>query len=191
MLLAEDWSGFANERKNLRVTWPQGDQRSSYWLQLPYTYSIRLLVTSFTLDWLFSQYFYYVLIIAGDSSNYKTSDSGTNLSMIGYSPIAMITVLILGFTLLLVLIINGLRRYKPGIPLAGSCSAAISAACQRPEADVNAAVLLVMWGSFLGTRGRIGHCCFTSFDVLRPAEGRLYADRDAVRDDAFTRNTTF
>lgn len=42
MLLADEWSGHAKERKTLRVTSPIGQQRSTYRLQLPYKYSIPL-----------------------------------------------------------------------------------------------------------------------------------------------------
>ena len=33
------------------------------------------------------------------------------------------------------------------MPIAGPCSAAISAACHRPEEDVDAATKPVMWGT--------------------------------------------
>lgn len=51
------------------------------------------------------------------------------ISGFGYSPIAVITVISFGVLLLVVVIANGFRRYRKGMPLAGSCSAAISAAC--------------------------------------------------------------
>ena len=65
------------------------------------------------------------------------------------------------------------------MPLARSCSAAISAAFHRPEEDVNAALLPVSWGA-VSTDGPIVHCCFTSFEVSPPVEGELYANRDAI-----------
>lgn len=40
MLGAQEWSRFARHRKPLRVTSPEGKQRSTYYLQLPYTYAI-------------------------------------------------------------------------------------------------------------------------------------------------------
>ena len=43
MLLMEEWSGFAHERKALRVSWPVGVQRSTFWLQLPYKYAFPLI----------------------------------------------------------------------------------------------------------------------------------------------------
>jgi len=40
-----EWAGYANgERKGLRITWPRGQQRSTYYLQLPYIYGIPLTI---------------------------------------------------------------------------------------------------------------------------------------------------
>ena len=40
MLGVHEWSRFARFRKSLRVTAPEGSQRSTYYLQLPYTYAL-------------------------------------------------------------------------------------------------------------------------------------------------------
>ena len=175
MLLAEEWSGFAHQRKTLRVTCPVGKQRSTYWLQLPYLYGIPLLVMSGILHWLVSQSIFLVRVAVEDNEGYVEDI----LSTCGFSPIAIITVIPLGVLVLLVAIANGFRKYKDGMPLAGNCSAAISAACHRPIEDADAAVLPVLWGA-VKTEGRIGHCCFTSFDVSAPVEGEPYAARDAM-----------
>ena len=55
MLPADEWSRFAHQRKSLRVTSPTGPQRSTYYLHLPYLYSIPLLILSGALHWLVSQ----------------------------------------------------------------------------------------------------------------------------------------
>lgn len=46
MCLAHEYSNYSIRRKSLRVTSPHGDQRSTYWLNLPYIYSIPLLAIS-------------------------------------------------------------------------------------------------------------------------------------------------
>jgi len=43
MFMAKEWMEFAIRRKPLRVSQPTGQQRSSYWLQLPYRYSLPLM----------------------------------------------------------------------------------------------------------------------------------------------------
>lgn len=171
MLVAKEWTGFAHQRKTLRVTCPVGTQRSTYWLQLPYTYGIALLVTSATLHWLVSQSILLQLfeITHTEENSFKT------LSSCGYSPIAIITAIPLGSILVLIVLLNGCRRYKSNMPLAGSCNAAISAACHRPQGDTEAAVLPLLWGA-VSSENRIGHRFFTSFEVSPPVEGMAYAN---------------
>ena len=84
----------------------------------------------------------------------------------------------------------GFRKYRPGIPLVGSCSAAISAACHPPQGDDKPSRKAVRWGScgpsstldmtgddqtLSSGESETGHCSLTSFDVEPPVEGALYA----------------
>ena len=167
MLLADEWNGYAHERQPLRVTSPKGAQRSTYRLQLPYKYGVPLMGASVTLHWLVSQSLFLV-----NMTGYETNNLQYTLSTIGYSCIAIITVIFLGTVVMLLGLLNGFRRHQ-GMPVAGSCSAAISAACHRPEEDVNAANKPVMWGVVSSENG-VGHCCFTSFEVSRPVPGEHY-----------------
>lgn len=175
MLLADEWSDYAHERKTLRVTNPIGNQRSTYRLQLPYRYGIPLLILSGILHWLVSQSLFLARVSNFDSNGVE--DTTNAISTVGYSNIAIITVIILGSVVVALGILNGFRRYKPGMPLAGSCSAAISAACHPPSDDTDAAVLPVLWGVVGTERGAsgVGHCCFTTFDAAPPLEGEVYA----------------
>lgn len=172
MLLANEWAGYAYSRKSLRVTSPTGSQRSTYRLQLPYKYGVPLLVLSGILHWLVSQSIFLARISAFTSDG--VVDPGESISNIGYSNIAIITVIALGTIAVLLGILNGFRIFRPGMPLAGSCSAAISAACHRPRGDVDAAKKALMWG-VVKVEGGIGHCCLTSFHVEKPVVGKLYA----------------
>lgn len=171
MLLADEWNGYAHKRKPLRVTSPNGAQRSTYRLQLPYKYGIPLLITSATLHWLVSQSLFLANVKYYDTNGHE--DILNSRSTVGYSCIAIITVIILGAVVTLIGILHGFRRYQ-GMPLAGSCSAAISAACHRPEDDLDAPIKPVMWGVVSSESG-VGHCCFTSFEVSPPIPGELYA----------------
>ena len=175
MLLVDEWNGFAHERKPLRVTSPSptGKQRSSYWLSLPYKYAIPLLVISGTLHWLVSQSIFLARVLVFDYKNEeKTSES---IYTVGYSPIALITVIMLGSIAVIFGIWTGSRKYQTGMPLAGSCSAAISAACYRLSNDPDVALLPVMWGAVESKdEDTIGHCCFSSLDVSPPIEGDVY-----------------
>ena len=177
MLLAEEWSAYATKKKFLRVTSPIGGQRSTYRLQLPYRYGIPLLVGSSVLHWLVSQSIFLARINVVDFAEAEVNWVG--LSTCGYSPMAMIFVIILGSIIVLLGIGFGFRKSRSGMPLAGSCSAAISAACHPPEADVNASLKRVMWGvvaedCFQYEGEGVGHCSFTSFTVEAPVVGKWY-----------------
>ena len=105
---------------------------------------------------------------------------GIGFSTCGYSLMAMIFVIILGSVIVLLGICFGFRKSRGGMPLAGSCSAAISAACHPPEADVNASLKRVMWGVVAGDSFQyegecVGHCSFTSSKVEAPVVGKYYA----------------
>lgn len=178
MLLAKEWSRFAHHRKTLRITSPKGQQRSTYWLQLPYRYSIPLLATSSLLHWLVSQSIFLARVTVIDPTGVE--DIEESISTCGYSNIAIIFVIGFGSILPLIAIAYGFRRYPSGMPFAANCSAAISAACHPPEGDIDAASKPLQWGvtgEVVETDAGhiIGHCSFTSLEVTSPVEGQLYA----------------
>lgn len=107
-------------------------------------------------------------------------DPSMSITQIRYSNIAILTLLILGTVVVLLGVLNGYRRLSLGMPLVGSCSAAISAACRRPTEGVDVAKESLMWGIVEG-KGDIGYCCFTSFRVKEPLVGRLYAGLNAEK----------
>ncbi|KAH6644215.1 hypothetical protein C7974DRAFT_371355 [Boeremia exigua] len=60
MASAREWNKLATSREGLRVTMPQGEQRSTYFLQLPLKRALPLMTTSGLLHWLMSQSFFVV-----------------------------------------------------------------------------------------------------------------------------------
>ena len=180
MCLAREWNSYAVRRQQLRVTSPEEDQRSTYWLQLPYRYSLPLLAASALLHWLVSQSIFLARVTVTNEDGTEATDE--SISTCGYSSIALIFVIGLASLLLFVVIGFGFGKVKCDMPLAGSCSAAISAACHPPEADVNAGLKGLQWGVVKHYRARTesadqdaGHCCFTSLGVTRPIDGKVYA----------------
>lgn len=151
MLAAAEWSRYGQHRKGLRVSSPTHAQRSTYWLQLPWSYGLPLAVISSVLHWLVSQSIFLVNFDVYDPRNnmydpknntstgdrFGNDNSGkipSSISDCGYSPPAIVCLLIVGGIIVLFLALHGLRRLDPGMPMAGSCSLAISAACHRPHA---------------------------------------------------------
>ena len=173
MLAASEWNRFALHRKGLRVSSPKGSQRSTYWLQLPWTYSLPLIVASAILHWLVSQSIFLVRIDAYDVHHILVPKE--SFTSCGYSAYALVITVIVGIVIVLALLLNGFRRLDPRMPVTGSCSLAISAACHRPPGDKEASLLPVQWGVLShATDEGPGHCCFTSFDVELPIEGQRY-----------------
>ncbi|KAI9675457.1 MAG: hypothetical protein M1822_008935 [Bathelium mastoideum] len=183
MLSALEWSKLSEKRAALRVTSPQGQQRSTYFLQLPYRYSVPLWIVSVLLHWLLSQSLFLT------SVEYYYQDTSPEITTApGYSSMAIIFALALGVVLMLGLAAMALRKYSGEMPFAGNCSIVISAACHPPPDDTNAATMLVKWGcpvegveDVFGDQeehvgdGRVGHCCITSQAVTHPVPGRYYA----------------
>lgn len=176
MWTALEWSHFATERKALRVSTPKGSQRSTHFLQLPYKIAIPLMTVSGILHWLVSQSIFLAVV-----AEYGTLDgeliNPTKIASCGFSPIAMLIVIVLGVLIIIGCWIIGRMKYDPSMPLAGSSSVAISAACHRPEWDVDASVNPVQWGVIPGSAevNGVGHCCFTSGRVEPVQEGEQYA----------------
>lgn len=143
MLLTQEWCGYAMKRKGLRVSSPKGIQRGTYRLQLPYRYGIPVLVGSGVLHWLVSQSIFLARINVFDSERNEVPSE--SVSTRGYSPIAIMFVCALGSIVILCGIGTGFRRYNVAVPLAGSCSAVISAACHPPQGSIDTTSRPAKW----------------------------------------------
>lgn len=125
MLLAHEWSAYFTKHKSLRVlSSRQGQQRSTYFLQLPYRYAILLLFLSTLLHWLTSQStlsspLNYTTCTTSDHSSNRRCDHwkkdyvisngqkfsaycGNDVITFGYSPLGILLSLITALPLLLV-----------------------------------------------------------------------------------------
>lgn len=185
MLLGYEWVSFAHSRKGLRVSRPaEGAQRSTYFLQLPYRFALPLMALSGVLHWLVSQSIFLVAIDVYDFDGTHgeltlDGDRTGDFKSTGYSPIAIFTTIMLGAVMTLAAIGIGYMPFKEGMNVAGSCSAAMSAACHEvDEVDgFDAARSKVQWGvATVNTEG-VGHCTFSTKEVQMPKAGELYAGR--------------
>jgi hypothetical protein len=182
MLMGYEWTSYAYKRKGLRVSRrPFGAQRSTYFLQLPYRFGIPLVLLSGTLHWLVSQSIFVVAFDTYDEYGllYHDDSMGTLYNSCGYSPIAMLAVIILGAFMVTAVVGFGYIPYKRGIPLAGSCSLVISAAC-HPEEQLDAKDTVLsqrklQWGVASTGDDGVGHCAFSSEEIRPLQKGRVYA----------------
>lgn len=174
MVTAAEWTRFAKVRKTLRVSNPGVGQRSTYWLQLPWKYSLPLLSVSILLHWLVSRSLFIVRIsVFGWNGNPQPD---RNISACGYSPLAILIVIMVLALSLGVLGIAGMQKLTPGIPVAGTCSLAISAGCHySDEGDPDVAHKPLLWGVVRpADKDLYGHCSLSSEEVEEPVPGLIY-----------------
>ncbi|KAF2651829.1 hypothetical protein K491DRAFT_579053, partial [Lophiostoma macrostomum CBS 122681] len=149
MSVADEWCQRSYRWRTLRVSGltRTGQQRSSYFLQLPYRFGIPLMAFSALMHWMISQAFFLVTIITQPATGEMdaASNPGYTLTTCAFSPVAMTMAATGIIALFAFVVIIGLRELKQnGMPLVGSCSLAIAASCQVPPAT--SASLPLMWG---------------------------------------------
>ena len=187
MLSAAEYSSYGLHQKPLRVTWPikGSQQRSTYWLNIPYQYGIPVMFLFLAIHWFASQSLFYTVQIPYDPDGHRYAEEMKRFMVL--SPVPLIFTASVAFFTGILLIILSFRRLKSNIPLAGSCSASISAAC-HPSSEVcksSAAHGNIMWGEtdrpegwtdrIYGDYSRKGHCSFTPCRVENPSLDKLYA----------------
>lgn len=187
--VSREWAAFAMSRKGLRTTKPVGSQRSTYWLQVPYRFALPMMACSAVLHYITSQVLFFSefrvyknnLTLSTLGEDTRRSALATTVSGLGYSDTAWLMLCISMAVLFFMIVVIGCLVCKSRLPPIRFCSAVISAACHRPDWDPEAHKKQLQWGEvtslrFDGEGGEIiGHCCFTSDEVVRPEEGRLYA----------------
>ncbi|KAL4860499.1 hypothetical protein BDV12DRAFT_204986 [Aspergillus spectabilis] len=201
MALSTEWSAFGVSRKGLRVSTPaKGAQRRARFLSLPRRYSLPLLGVSGLLHWLMSQSIFLVRVLARDA--YQRRDTSRDTTTVGWSPPAILTGLAVGLLLPAGVACLAVRFFKSGMPVAGSCSLAIAAAC-HPEGGKKMEITItesedhgekekekekegaecreLQWGveSYVsgpppGAVGGVGHCAFSDGFVAAPIPGLAY-----------------
>jgi hypothetical protein len=171
MASSKEWNTYATSKKGLRVTKASGEQRSTYFLQLPYKWALPLIAISTLLHWLLSQTFFLTRI------DYHDHDGKLNRwnSACGISFSSLITfcfvALLLGCGLLLIARWPMLAR----LPLAENCSLMISAACHPAHDEVEPHLAKVKWGVVPGVLvDGHPHCSLSSKDVEKPEVGEIY-----------------
>ncbi|KAJ5127619.1 hypothetical protein N7448_008398 [Penicillium atrosanguineum] len=189
MLAAAEYSSYGVTRKPLRVTRPVkgSKQKSTYWLSIPYQYGVPLLLLHMLLHWLISQSLYYVLVISYNVQG--EADYRLEVSSLGYSPLPVFLSILVSSLLVFLMILLSCKRLKSNMPLAGACSAAISAACHPPRGENLGIAALgpIRWGQTTEPPNYVidhaddtidddkGHCSFTALDTVNPTLTTLYA----------------
>ena len=172
MLVSREWVSYARFRKGLRVQKPRGAQRDTFWLSLPYRYSLPLLVLSGFLHWFLSQSIFVAQVDITNAFGNRQQDM--SLNAIGWSGLALTLLLTTGGITILGGLALGFLRYGPGMPIASSNSRSISAACHPVPGRPRESVEKLQYGviSELGD-GRY-HVGFSSEEIKPLVEGDHY-----------------
>ncbi|KAF1992466.1 hypothetical protein K402DRAFT_6888 [Aulographum hederae CBS 113979] len=170
LLLADEWAGFAVDRKTLRVTNPRGIQRSSYFVSMPLKYAMPFLAVFAIMHWLLSQCTFIIRVLVFDADG----SSLPGWTTAGFSISACLITITLAALMLIAYSLNAVfRKYPddPAMPLASTCSLAISSNCHRPDGDVDAHLLPVQWGVYDSTSHDYpARCAFTTSRYVKPPE---------------------
>lgn len=171
---AQEWDNLSQSRKGLRVTDPRGEQRSTYFLQLPYRWAIPLMIVSAILHWVLSQSFFLVRLNTIDRDG--QIDKGKSISACGFSRLSFSVFWGIASVLALCIVAMAMSKMQQKMPIAGSCSLVISAACHPPDDDKEPHVGKVRWGVVTQQfEEGYDHCCITSTKGLeRPVVGKIY-----------------
>ncbi|CAG8977573.1 hypothetical protein HYALB_00008349 [Hymenoscyphus albidus] len=171
MVSSDEWSRFSTHQKALRTTMPKGQQRSTYWLSLPWTFALPLSAASATLHYLISQSLFIARTEILDTNGELEKPSFIQLA---YPPLAWLVAGSFGTMMVVVMVLTGFRKLKPCVLVANN-SLAIAAACHNTVGDEGAELRKVGWGAVKhDDDGSPGHCTFTSREVETPREGALY-----------------
>ncbi|CAI6331455.1 unnamed protein product [Periconia digitata] len=176
MVLGYEWATYAYQKKGLRVTTQaKGDQRSSYFLSLPYRFALPMMIASGLMHWVMSQSFFFVALDRYSAYNLV---GYTKSFKCGFSPIAIITGLVVVVVLLLVAFVVGNLRHPHNTILVGSCSIAISAACHPllsgEDEGRDLAQEKLQWGVVGENPDGSGHCSFSGGPVDELKKGGMY-----------------
>jgi len=168
---AEEWSHFARERKSLRVSDPRPGQRSTYWLNLPWSYSLPFVAVSSLLHWMVSRSLYLVDVnVFGPYGDYIESQT---IFACGFSTVFLLLVLGILTSVVVVITYFAIRLLKDDTPLVGSNSFVISAMCHSPNPGEHEVCKGLLWG-VTNPCDPDPHCALSSDEVDKPIPGFYY-----------------
>ncbi|KAF2029335.1 hypothetical protein EK21DRAFT_67929, partial [Setomelanomma holmii] len=196
-----EWQGYGTKRKSLRVSSPLGKQRSTYFLSLPWRYALPLTATFTILHWTLSQSMFLTVIAVNNSGGLASEllFLGTSPKPLMLT-VAIGGLLLLVFAGICLRICKGvlpqggscsaiisaachrpeedrdaaLKPVQWGEVHAVELKALISTAHAARQLDEHKIPATADYAVEDTGFQRPGHCCFTSYNVTHPNEGRQY-----------------
>jgi hypothetical protein len=182
MLFQDEWARYAIHRKGLRVSEsPRGRQRTVYFFMMPYKLAIPIMVFSCGIHTCISQTLFLVdveawgnSLVNGQRTIAYERQPQYDFNTTGFSPLANASWIAVSILFISFVIIMSMVRFKSGMPVVSTCSAAISAACHpSPHEEAGAHLMALQWGVTEEANG-VGHCTFSAGKVNTPDEKTPY-----------------
>lgn len=174
----------ATNKRGLRVTDPRKEtsQRSTRFLTVPLRYWIPNTILWSTLHYLASQAVFFARV---DVLDHWLETTPWSISQIGYSVLGLIYFFVCALIVSIYTLCIALRRLPNRMPLAATCSGALSAACHPRDSQMRHHERMVYWGvedddceqtgDKEDDREMIRRCTFTSADAYYPETDCFYA----------------
>jgi hypothetical protein len=169
---------------SLRVSVPlEGtDQRSTHFLMIPLKYWVPINMLWTLLHWLASQAIFFARV---DLLSHWLTITEFSISQVGYSVLGMICFLAASVLVFLTGVGISLQHISNQMPLAATCSAALSAACHPKDPSLRHHEKKVHWGVeiYAGEEmpdvqepgEKLERCTFTCLAARYPIPDRFYA----------------
>lgn len=171
-------------KHSLRVTNPDktSKQKPSHLLTLPFKYWILNTTLWTALHYFASQAVFFARV---DVLDHWLQTTKYSISQVGYSILGLLCFFACAFVVLIYALCMGLMRLPNRMPLAATCSGALSAACHPQDAGMRHHEEEVHWGVEVTADDelidveddgeKIRRCTFTSGSAYYPTENRFYA----------------
>ena len=176
MVTSQEYAQFAAYRKTVRVSAPLGQQRTTYWLQLPYRYILPFMATMAVLHWTTSRSLFLIDITLYNNPDHPPG--WTYIAACGYSANPIIVSFAIALAIGFVLLGLANRKVSRGMPVIGTCSWALSAAVHPDPREEDPALKPLMYG-VIPSAGINEHgfnqVGFSSNAVTPLVDGRVYS----------------
>lgn len=145
-----EWNRLNIEAKGLRVSsTPQGKQRDTYFLSLPYALSLPMIISMALLHWLISQSIFLAVVAVFDPNGTLKNPIAT--ATCGFSPVGMICTLVIGSFGFGAMVLYGRQKIQYNMPLVQTNSSGIAAACRVPRGHESIdPTKLILWSHYEG-----------------------------------------
>ena len=180
----KDGTQYHQPKHSLRVTYPrnQTQQRNSHFFAIPLRYWIPITALWSFLQWLASQTIFFARL---DLRSHWLRRSEFSISQVGYSVLGMICFLVISLVVFICGAVLSIKNINNEMPLAATCSAALSAACHPRDRTVKHYEKKIHWGVEMADTDNASNegdgeetlerCTFTSLDARYPTTDQFYA----------------